>query len=138
MRVIHEERDRFAVDIRGHRVVVDQPLADGGGDAGPTPTELFVAGLAACVGHYARRFLARHDLPSEGLEVSASFTMGAKPPRIESVDVVLHPPADVPAERLPALLAVASHCTVHNSLTRPPAVRVELADRETSVRRAAS
>ncbi len=31
--------------IRGHEVVVDQPVADGGTDAGPTPTELFVGGL---------------------------------------------------------------------------------------------
>ena len=47
--VVHEEGDRFALTIRGHRIVVDQPVEDGGGDAGPTPTELFVASLASCV-----------------------------------------------------------------------------------------
>jgi uncharacterized OsmC-like protein len=138
MRVTHEMRDRFAVDVRGHRFVVDQPVADGGDDAGPTPTELFVAGLAACVAHYARRFLARHALPTEGLEVTASFTMASKPPRVDSIAVVLHPPEGLPAERLPALLAVASHCTVHNTLFRPPAVRVELAGEPAEDARVAS
>ena len=48
--VQHEDGDRFQVLVRGHRLVIDQPVADGGTDAGPTPTELFVAGLASCVG----------------------------------------------------------------------------------------
>jgi putative redox protein len=39
----------------------------GGGDVGPTPTELFVAGLASCVAFYARRYLRRHDIDAEGL-----------------------------------------------------------------------
>jgi len=60
--VTHVSGDRFAIQVRGHRLVVDQPVADGGQDAGPTPTELFVGSLAACVAFYARRFLARHDL----------------------------------------------------------------------------
>lgn len=60
--VTHVSGDRFAIQVRGHRLVVDQPVADGGQDAGPTPTELFAASLAACVGFYAERFLRRHDL----------------------------------------------------------------------------
>jgi hypothetical protein len=32
----------------------------------------------------------------------------------------------VPADRRDALLAVASHCTVHNSLTTPPDVSITL------------
>jgi putative redox protein len=48
--VHHLGRDRFGVRIRGHELVSDQPREDGGEDTGPTPTELFIAGLAACVG----------------------------------------------------------------------------------------
>jgi hypothetical protein len=36
-------------------------------------------------------------------------------------------PNGVPADRRDALLAVASHCTVHNSLTTPPYVTMALA-----------
>jgi putative redox protein len=53
--VAHQGGDRFELGMRGHRLTCDQPLADGGDDQGPTPTELFVGSLAACVGFYARR-----------------------------------------------------------------------------------
>jgi hypothetical protein len=35
-------------------------------------------------------------------------------------------PGGIPAQRRDALLAVASHCTVHNTLRREPAVSFEL------------
>src|SRR6478752_1116476 len=82
VRVRHLDGDRFAVDVRNHTLLVDQPLDVGGTDTAPTPTELFIAGLASCVAFYARRY---------------------------------------------AVLAVASHCTVHNTLTEPPTIAVALA-----------
>ena len=119
--------DRFVIDVRGHRLEVDQPLEAGGENTAPTPVELFAASLASCVAHYARRYLARHDLPTEGLAVEAHFAMASKPARVEHVDICLHIPAGVPEERHAALLAVASHCTVHNTLEDPPKVIVGVA-----------
>jgi uncharacterized OsmC-like protein len=128
MRVRHEEGDRFAVVIRDHVLHVDQPRDVGGTDAGPTPTELFVAGLAACVGHYARGWLSRHEYDERGLAVDVDWAFAKdRPVRVGSIDVRLHAPG-VPAERRPGLLAVATHCTVHNSLTVPPEVHVYVAD----------
>ncbi len=127
VRVEHKGSDLFEVAIRGHLVHVDQPLEDGGSNAAPTPTELFVASLASCVAHYARRFLARHKLPTEGLSVTARFTMAGRPSRVAQVTVSVNLPAGVPEERKAALLAVASHCTVHNSLAEPPEVSIGLA-----------
>lgn len=40
--VAHHGGDRFRASIRGHEVLVDQPVAAGGEDTAPTPTELFV------------------------------------------------------------------------------------------------
>lgn len=127
VRVEHDEGDRFSIGIRHHVVHVDQPHADGGTDVAPTPTELFVASLASCVAFYARRYLARHDLPTEGLEVTATFTMTGGPARVQGIDVSVSVPEGVPEERRGALLAVASRCTVHNTLHEPPAVTVALA-----------
>jgi hypothetical protein len=59
MTVWHLNGDRFAIGVRDHMLTVDQPLADGGEDTAPTPTELLVASLASCVAFYARRYLAR-------------------------------------------------------------------------------
>ncbi len=125
--VRHEEGDRFAIDVRGHMVVVDQPEGAGGGDAGPTPTELFVAGLASCVGFYAERFLVRHGLSTAGLGVDCGFEMSEDhPARVASIDLRLRLPAGFPEERRPALGRVVEHCTVHNTLRLGTEVRIGL------------
>jgi uncharacterized OsmC-like protein len=79
------------------------------------------------VGFYARRYLARHNLPTEGLAVEATFAMGSKPARVAGIEVRLVVPDGVPAERMDALVAVASHCTVHNTLETTPEVSITLA-----------
>jgi putative redox protein len=128
MRVEHRGGDKFDINIRGHVVRVDQPVKDRGEDTAPTPTELFIASLASCVAFYARRYLARHDLPTDGLAVEATFDMGSKPARVVGIDLSLIVPEGVPSDRLDALLAVATHCTVHNTLASEPEVSITLAD----------
>jgi uncharacterized OsmC-like protein len=106
--------------------VVDQPTEMNGDDLGPTPTELFVASLASCVGFYARRYLHRHELDATGLSVEVSYAMATKPSRVGEVTLRIVVPAGVPMERQAALLAMAGHCTVHNTLTVTPEVRIAL------------
>jgi putative redox protein len=119
LQVRHTEGERFEVAVRGHTLVVDQPDA---GDEGPTPVELFVAGLASCVATLARSYLLRHGLPVDGLTVTAEHDVQERPSRVSDVRLVIALPNGVPEQRRRALLAVASHCTVHNSLRTPPSV----------------
>jgi len=124
--VRHLEGDRFAIDVRGHTLMVDQPVEAGGTDSAPTPTELFVAGLASCVAFYARRYLARHQFSPAGLAVAVSYDIGGRPTRVTRISVVVTPPTALPPERRNAFLAVASHCTVHNTLTEPANIEIAL------------
>lgn len=124
--VSHLGGDTFEIDVRGHRIRVDQPEAMGGDDTAPTPTELFVASLASCSAFYARRYLARHDLPVEGLRVETTYVMGSAPSRVSSFDVRVHLPAGVPESRHKPLLAMISRCTVHSTLTHQPEVTIAL------------
>lgn len=118
--------DKFELAIRNHRLRVDQPVSDGGEDTAPTPTELFVSSLAACVAFYARRYLSRHGLPTDGLRAEADYRVAVRPARVGEIELRLHVPDGVPDENLAPLLAVASHCTVHNTLVAPPSVAIEL------------
>ena len=127
--VRHEERDRFRVAIRGNELVVDQP-APASGDEGPTPTELFVASLAACGAFYARRFLARHGLADGALTVTADFAMAADHSRVAPIALRVQTPAGVPPELRGALERVVDACTVHNSIRHGPAVSVEIVAKE--------
>ncbi len=125
--VWHEAGDRFRIAIRGHEVVVDQPVWDGGGDAGPTPTELFVASLAGCVAFYAGRYLNRHGIESGGLEVDVRFAMAEdRPARVADVELFLRLPVEFPPEQLDRLRAVVEHCTVHNSIRQAPEVKIAM------------
>jgi uncharacterized OsmC-like protein len=126
--VRHLDGDQFAIEIRGHTITVDQPIDAGGADTAPTPTELFIAGLASCVAFYAGRYLARHQISAEGLSVSADFDIGGRPTRVTRIRILITPPHDLPAERRDAFLAVASHCTVHNTLSQPAPVDIVLAE----------
>jgi uncharacterized OsmC-like protein len=126
LRVDHDGADRFRITVRDHILRVDQGVADGGDDSGPTPTELFVAGLASCVAHSVRRFLARHELPVAGLSVTADFGMAAHPARVAEVRLEIHLDAELSPQQQAAMLAVAGHCTVHNTLLQPPSVAIEL------------
>jgi len=126
MTVRHQGGDRLEIDVRGHRVIVDQPAEAGGTDAGPTPTELFVAGLASCVGFYAERFLRRHSLPVEGLEVRCQFAMDLGAARVASVQLGVVIPAFLNETHRRALLAVVDHCTVHSSIRQDPEVGIRM------------
>jgi putative redox protein len=131
--VRHLDGDRFAINIRGHQLHVDQPTDAGGEDTAPTPTELFIAGLASCVAFYARRYLARHNIDPAGLAVAASFTIGGRPTRVTDVAVRLTPPPALPAERRDAFYAAAAGCTVHHTFEQPPAIAITLTDTERDV-----
>ncbi len=108
-------------------MLVDQPAGDGGQDIAATPTERLVAALASGVAFHAGRYLLRHELDRSGLAVIAGFAMADdRPARIRDVRLRISVPGGIPAQRRDALLAVASHCTVHNTLRQEPGISIEL------------
>lgn len=118
--------DSFEIRVRGHVLTVDQPLSDGGDDTAPTPVELFVAAVASCAAHYAGRFLDRHGAGRDGLSVRAEFRMADdRPARVAALSLTVLAPT-LPPQRLPALRAVVSHCTVTNTLARAPEIELEV------------
>jgi putative redox protein len=127
MDVRYDDGERYEIAIRNHQVLVDQPLDVGGNDLAPTPTELFVASLAGCVAFYAGRYLSRHGITRDGLGVQVAYRMADRPARVAGVELTVTVPDALPVQQRPALQAVIKHCTVHNSLTDPPTVHIELA-----------
>ncbi len=123
VRVTSEGGDRLTIRVRGHSMRADQPVADGGGDTGPTPTEIFVAGLAACIAYYAERFLRRSNLSTDGLEVDCAYSWAENPHRVGAIEVSVTAPS-LTEERREAFARVIDHCTVHNTLRQAPAITV--------------
>src|ERR1700686_4627360 len=69
---------KFETLIGGHRIVCDQPVSNGGTDAGVTPPELLLASLGACAGHYAAEYLRARSLSLTGLAVYVSADKGTQ------------------------------------------------------------
>ena len=124
--VRHVIGDCYSVRIRDHQLTVDQPRHAGGDDTGPTPTELFAASLAACVAHFAGRFLARHGIDPAELRVDCEFALTTSPNRVDSIALRVVPPAEMPARLTEAMRAVVSRCTVHNTIAERPGIWIDI------------
>jgi uncharacterized OsmC-like protein len=124
--VTHDAEKRFTVAIRDHRIVVDQPVHAGGGDAGPGPLELLGASLGACVAFYVQQFCHARLLPFAGLRVEVEQSSAPNPARIARFHVRVTLPGSVPAAYLPMLERVVRSCPAHNTLTSGADVSVEL------------
>jgi putative redox protein len=76
---------RYTVDIRTghHRFIADEPAADGGGDAGPSPFGLLLASLGACTAITLRMHAERKSWPLTGVEVALTYRWKNDLPSIE-------------------------------------------------------
>ena len=114
--------DRHRITIGAHELIVDQPREAGGDDAGPTPTDLFVASLASCIAHYARRALGSGG---GNPTVYCKWEMSDQPPaRVAGISIEIHLPAGTSDARMAAVRRAVPHCTVHNSLLWPPSLTI--------------
>jgi len=121
--VRHLGGDRLEIEVGSFRLIADQPVKDGGDGTGPSPTELFLSGLAACVAFFAQRFLRRHELSTAGLTVSCDYGWAENPHRIGEIDLKVDAPSLKP-DLHEAFVRVIEHCTLHSTLQRPPDVRI--------------
>ncbi len=124
--VEHVGGDRLRINIRQHELYADQPLDGGGDDTAPTPTELFLGSLAACVAFYAERYLRRQGVSTEGLSVRCDWTWASDPIRVGTVEIKVDAPT-LPPDRQDAFLRIIERCPIDNTLRQPPAVRFTVA-----------
>jgi putative redox protein len=64
---------RATISARHFTWYSDEPIEDGGTDAGPKPTELLLGSLGACVAITARLYAERKGWPLEGVEVTLDY-----------------------------------------------------------------
>ena len=103
------------LEIREHRLTVDEPEARGGADQGPTPTELLAGSLAACTAITIEMYADRKEWELGQVEVSADYgePSSAGSP---SFEVTIKSPADLSDEQRERILVIAGKCPVHKTL----------------------
>jgi putative redox protein len=103
------------VEIREHRLIVDEPEATGGGDQGPSPTELLAASLASCTAITIEMYADRKDWDLGEVVVTADFTEAtADSAALFKVDI--QSPAQLTDEQRDRILTIAHKCPVHRAL----------------------
>lgn len=126
LHVVFHSGTRYDMTSGHHKVVTDQPIGDGGHDAGMSPVELYVGSVASCVGYFVGRFCERHDIPRDGLSVDAEWEMVENPHRVGQIALAIHLPHRITPDQKDRLLKVAQGCTVHQSMVVTPAVSIQL------------
>jgi putative redox protein len=115
MRVVARRREGFVheVDIEdgAHTLVVDEPVAAGGTDAGPAPTRLVAAALAGCVAVTMEMYAERKGWDIGAVEVDVDVEYDNFAPSSFAVSIRL--PSELSDEQRERLLVIARKCPVH-------------------------
>jgi putative redox protein len=117
---------QFQIDVRGHRLIADQPAEAGGFDEGITPPEFLLAALGSCAGYYAADYLKRQKLAVEGTRVHVTAEKASAPARLDNFRISVHAPADLTPQHREGLARAVERCLVHNTLLHPPAIHIEV------------
>jgi putative redox protein len=137
--IVHGGADCFKQEIIAgkHRLIADEPVNVGGGDAGPDPYGYLLASLGVCtsmtVGFYARR----NKWPLENVTVSLWHSRihakdceecETKEGMVDRIDVEVELTGSLSAEQHAKLMEIAVKCPVHRTLTSEINIRLRPAE----------
>jgi putative redox protein len=103
------------IEMRQHRLIIDEPEDKGGTDRGPIPAELLAASLGSCTAITMEMYAARKEWGLGTVEVAVDFTEATvdDPP---TFDVRITLGAQLSEENRDRLLTIAGKCPVHKAL----------------------
>jgi putative redox protein len=114
VKVVAQRRSGYAHDVEiegGHMIRIDEPIAAGGTDTGPSPTRLLAASLAGCTAITIEMYAERNgwEVGQVEVDVDVEYRDGAP----ISFAVTLRLPSELSDEQRKRLLVVAGKCPVH-------------------------
>src|SRR5216117_784362 len=136
--IVRGDASSFKQEIAAgkHRLVADEPVSAGGGDAGPDPYGYLLASLGVCtsmtVGLYARR----KQFPLENITVSLRHSRiyaedceecETKEGMLDRIDVEIELTGPLGEAQHTKLMEIAAKCPVHRTLTSEINIRLRAA-----------
>jgi putative redox protein len=118
------------IEVSGHRLIADEPVADGGANLGPSPFDLLTAALGACTAMTVRWYALKMGWPLEHVSVEVEHDKRMQAGLPDMVDsfrkrVAITGP-ELTVEQRQKLFEVAAKCPVHRTLTGR--ISIETAD----------
>lgn len=116
----------FESQLGEHKVQIDVPASMGGSDRGPTPPELFVASLGSCIGAFVADYCGRAGVDTRDMTVDVTFDKADEPTRLINLKVLVNVPhGECDERRKKAILRVAQHCPVHETISTLEGIDIE-------------
>ena len=116
------------INIREHHLIGDEPTENGGGDAGPKPSEFILAGLATCTAATLRMYADRKGWPLEHIFIDLSLVIEKIPGgQVTHITRVIRFEGDIDDEQKRRLLEIAEKCPAHRLLTNEVRINTQLA-----------
>jgi putative redox protein len=103
------------IDVRNHRVVIDEPRDEGGDDDGPSPQEMLAASLASCTAVTMEMYAKHKGWDIGTIEVECDYTPAERgcPTKF---NLVLRLPRGLSDDQIRRLKVIAAKCPVHRTL----------------------
>lgn len=118
-----------------HHLTADEPVANGGNDAGPSPYDFLLTALGACTAITVRMYANFKKIPLENIIVKLNHqkiyaddcknceTQDAK---IDHIDRLIEFQGNLTQEQLTKLLGIANKCPVHRTLSSKTDITTKL------------
>ena len=116
----------FSTKLGNHEIFIDVPAGMGGQDRGPTPPEFFVASLGSCIAAFVANYCTQSGIDATDMSVDVSFDKVDDPTRLVNLKVQVNLPHGELNGREKALLRVAEHCPVHETMCHLDGVEISL------------
>jgi uncharacterized OsmC-like protein len=128
MKIAYRSGKKFIATCRGKQLIIDQPLESSGTDEGMTPPEAFIASIGSCMGVYVLNYCRNANINPTDMILSIEWDKGKNPARISKIKVEIKIPKGKIKDRSEAILKVANHCLVHQTLLQPPEMEINLVE----------
>lgn len=123
-----DQKYRTEIHIRNHMIIADELIQDGGADEGPTPMEILVGTLGACIAVTTRAYAQRKNWPLEGISVEVEMERFRREdypayegdaPYVNEVREQIRFEGSLTDEQKARLMTIAAKCPVHLTLENP-------------------
>jgi putative redox protein len=107
------------ISARGHVLIADEPISNGGKNQGPSPTELVLSGLAACTAATLKMYAERKEWPVDRINVDISIHTEKHADGTQTAHIkrIIHFEGALAQEQKERMLQIAEKCPTHRLLT---------------------
>jgi putative redox protein len=120
----------FETEVGGQRIVTDVTPPMGGQGRAPTPPDLFVVSLGACVAAFVAHYCEQQGIDTRELTVETAFEKTDKPAFLTDFRVDVKLPHGECGERRAAVERVADHCIIHETLHHLKNLEIQILDQK--------